>query len=232
MSLVIPRPEPTLIAVAGTDKHYPVNTLFCVGRNYADHAIEMGSDPDREPPFFFIKPAFAVVNGEAEMTYPRFSQDVHHEVELVVALGKGGRDISIDEAMSHVYGYCVGIDMTRRDLQAQAKEKARPWEAGKSFHQAAPCGDIQPISDTGVLVDGHIELCVNGEVRQQGNINQMIWKVAEIISRLSELFVLTPGDLVFTGTPAGVGPISPGDEIAANISGLPELRLAVATSRD
>ena len=227
MSFVIDRPAPGLIAVAGTDQQYPVNNLFCVGRNYADHAIEMGSDPDREPPFFFIKPAFAVVNGETELDYPGFSNDVHHEVELVVALGSGGRDIAVEDAMSHVYGYCVGIDMTRRVLQSQAKDQSRPWEAGKSFHHAAPCGDIQPLEHSGVMLDAQISLSLNGEVRQDGNINQMMWKVPEIISRLSELFVLNAGDLIFTGTPAGVGPVAVGDQITASIGGLPDLAMRV-----
>jgi len=228
MSLVIERPQAITIGVDGVSGRFPVNTLFCVGRNYADHAIEMGSDPSREPPFFFIKPSFAVCNGVDAMTYPQFSNDVHHEVELVVALSRGGRSIRVEDAMSHVYGYCTGIDMTRRDLQAQAKQQSRPWEAGKSFYQAAPCGDIKPIEQAGPMTQGSILLTLNGKVRQSGDINQMIWKVPEIISRLSELFVLTAGDLIFTGTPAGVGPILPGDDIEATIEGLAPIKIGVS----
>ena len=228
LNYVIEPPVPDVVSVADSASKFPVNALFCVGRNYADHAIEMGGDPNREPPFFFIKPAFTLLNGQDQMRYPSFTSDVHHEVELVVAIGKGGANIAVEAAAAHIWGYCVGIDMTRRDLQAEAKSKSRPWEAGKSFVHAAPCGDLRPISATGPLDSGTIELSVNGEIRQHGDINQMIWKIPEIISRLSELFVLRAGDLIMTGTPAGVGPVVPGDRIEARIERLPTLSLQVS----
>lgn len=219
MSYVVTPPAPVCLAIEGSEDLFPVGSIYCVGRNYADHAIEMGSDPDREPPFFFMKPAYAILQA-GQMQYPAFSSDVHHEVELVVALGDG----------LCIYGYGVGVDMTRHDLQAEAKDKSRPWEAGKSFRHAAPCSKLLPVQQTGELNEGGIELLINGELRQQGNLNQMIWKVPEIIARLSELFVLQPGDLVFTGTPAGVGPVSIGDEIEARIEALPVLKFTVGSS--
>lgn len=218
------------VPVEGSVDRFPVNNIYCVGRNYADHAIEMGFDPDREAPFFFMKPAYAVLSDGAEMKYPSHSSDVHHEVELVVALGEGGTNISVDEAMSLVYGYGVGVDMTRRDLQSEAKEKSRPWEAGKTFQHAAPCSALHTISEAGQIDEASITLSINGETRQSGDVNQMIWKVPEIISRLSALFVLQPGDMIYTGTPAGVGPVLPGDEINAHIDGLPELLFKVSSS--
>ncbi len=200
--------------MADSNERLPVNNIFCVGRNYADHAVEMGGDPDREPPFFFIKPSFALLSDNEPMTYPAFTQDLHHEVELVVAMGENG-----------IFGYAVGVDMTRRDLQGEAKEKSRPWEAGKTFLHAAPCGAVQ--ADTSIISDAGIQLSINGDVRQTGNINQMIWKIPEIIERLSELFVIQPGDLIYTGTPAGVGPVQVGDELVAEVEGLPPLSFAV-----
>lgn len=214
MELVFERAAGPTIAVAGSDRRFPVGSIYCVGRNYADHAVEMGGDPDREPPFFFIKPSFAILADNAPMTYPKFTSDLHHEVELVVAMGEDG-----------IFGYAVGVDMTRRDLQAQAKDKSRPWEAGKSFAHAAPCSAIQP--DSSVMNEAGIQLSINGEVRQSGNVNQMIWKIPEIIERLSELFVLGPGDLIYTGTPAGVGPVEVGDAIEASVEGLPALSFKV-----
>ncbi len=219
------------LPVEGSDLLFPVNQIYCVGRNYADHAIEMGHDPNREAPFFFMKPGYAILQDGGEMVYPSLSQDVHHEVELVVALGSGGSDISVDDAMELVFGYGVGIDMTRRDLQAQAKEKSRPWEAGKTFRHAAPCSAIVPIKQTGEIQDGIISLSINGETRQKGDVNQMIWKVAEVISRLSTLFVLQAGDLIYTGTPAGVGPIHSGDEISANVERVANLTISVGNSK-
>ncbi len=230
MTYVIEREPPAVIPVRGSEGGFPVNNIYCVGRNYADHALEMGGDPGREPPFFFMKPSFAVLAGGGDMIYPSLSADVHHEVELVVALGVGGQDIATENAMSHVFGYAVGLDMTRRDLQAEAKEKSRPWEAGKTFVHAAPCGDLARLSDCGELNQGDIELAVNRETRQAGNLDQMIWRVPEIISRLSALFLLSAGDLVFTGTPAGVGQIQPGDVIDARIESLPGLSFKVSSS--
>ena len=230
MSYVCEPRDVISVPVAGSPKRFPVNNLYCVGRNYADHAIEMGADPDREAPFFFMKPAYAVLSDGAQMKYPSLSNDVHHEVELVVALHHGGTNISVDEAMSLVYAYGVGVDMTRRDLQAEAKKKSRPWEAGKTFRHAAPCAALHKLSEVGQLNEALITLCVNGETRQTGDVNQMIWKVPEIISRLSELFELQPGDMIYTGTPAGVGPVHSGDRILAQIAGLSELEFKISSS--
>ncbi len=230
MSLVFDPPAKPTLPVEGTTDRFPVSEIFCVGRNYADHAIEMGGNPSREPPFFFIKPSFSIQGEGEEMRYPGFSEDVHHEVEMVVALASGGSNVPVEEAMSLVFGYAVGLDMTRRDLQAEAKQKSRPWEAGKTFVHAAPCSAITRIEETGVIESAGINLMINGEVRQTGNVNQMIWKVPEVISRLSELFLLQPGDLIFTGTPAGVGPIARGDSVEASIEGLPQLAFKVSSS--
>ena len=219
----------TLPIIDSTDL-FPVTQIYCVGRNYADHAIEMGHDPNREAPFFFLKPAYAILNDGGLMEYPPCSKEVHHEVELVVALGKGGSHIDVNDAMDLVYGYGVGIDMTRRDLQAEAKTKSRPWEAGKTFLHAAPCSAIAPIVNTGEINFGSIRLSVNGAEKQKGDVNQMIWKVPEVISRLSELFVLHPGDLIYTGTPAGVGPIDIGDKIEAAIENVGTLSIIVGNA--
>ncbi|MCB1644213.1 MAG: fumarylacetoacetate hydrolase family protein [Pseudomonadales bacterium] len=226
MSDVFAPVETVRLAVSGGGQ-FPVHQIFCVGRNYADHAVEMGHDPTREAPFFFLKPDWSILPDQGEMQYPGLSQDVHHEVELVVALQGGGENIPVDQAESLIFGYGVGIDMTRRDLQAEAKDKSRPWDAGKSFRHAAPCSDITPVSQTGILNQGEIILRVNGDIRQQGDLNQMIWKVPEVISRLSELFPLYPGDLIFTGTPAGVGPIEKGDVLEAEVQGLLKLQVTV-----
>ena len=227
MSFAIDPITPVTIPIAGVEAVFPVNNIYCVGRNYADHAIEMGGDPNREAPFFFMKPAYAVSTNGVAVSYPSHSKDVHHELEMVVALADGGINVPVNEAMGLVYGYGIGVDMTRRDLQAEAKDKRRPWEAGKTFVQAAPCADLLPISETGEINAAEIQLAINGEVRQQGNVNQMIWKVTEIISRLSEVFLLQAGDLIFTGTPAGVGPVEIGDEVTATLTGLPELNFKV-----
>ena len=227
MSFAIDPITPVTIPIAGVEAVFPVNNIYCVGRNYADHAIEMGGDPNREAPFFFMKPAYAVSTNGVAVSYPSHSKDVHHELEMVVALVDGGINVPVNEAMGLVYGYGIGVDMTRRDLQAEAKDKRRPWEAGKTFVQAAPCADLLPISETGEINAAEIQLAINGEVRQQGNVNQMIWKVTEIISRLSEVFLLQAGDLIFTGTPAGVGPVEIGDEVTATLTGLPELNFKV-----
>ena len=227
MSFAIDPITPVTIPIAGVEAVFPVNNIYCVGRNYADHAIEMGGDPNREAPFFFMKPAYAVSTNGVAVSYPSHSKDVHHELEMVVALADGGINVPVNEAMGLVYGYGIGVDMTRRDLQAEAKDKRRPWEAGKTFAQAAPCADLLPISETGEINAAEIQLAINGEVRQQGNVNQMIWKVTEIISRLSEVFLLQAGDLIFTGTPAGVGPVEIGDEVTATLTGLPELNFKV-----
>jgi fumarylpyruvate hydrolase len=217
----------TALPIRGSDDRFPVRRVYCIGRNYAEHAIEMGHDPDKEPPFFFQKnPDNVVIDGR--FPYPSATKDVHHEIELVVALSKGGEDIPIAEALDHVYGYAVGLDMTRRDLQGEAKKAGRPWEVGKAFEASAPCGEIVPVAKIGHPQSGAIWLKVNGEMRQTGDLNQLIWKVPEAISYLSGLFRLAPGDLIMTGTPAGVGPVKRGDVLVGHIDGVGELRVEVA----
>ena len=222
--------EPPIIhslSVAGDTRRFAVNRIFCVGRNYADHAREMGHDPDREPPFFFMKPASAIVADGLDTAYPRLSSDVHHEIEMVVAIGKGGTNISSSSALDHVYGYGVGLDMTRRDLQSEAKKMGRPWDTGKAFDQSAPCSTIVPVSQCGHPSAGAIRLLVNGKVRQEGDLNQLIWNVPDTIAYLSTLFTLEPGDLIFSGTPAGVGPISKGDLLEGMVDGLVPLKTRI-----
>ena len=222
-----PRPQP-ILPVKGTDAAFPVHRIYCVGQNYADHAIEMGGDPTRNPPFFFQKnPDSLVING-GDFPYPPKTEDVHHEIELVVALKTGGIDIPVEQALDHVYGYAVGIDMTRRDLQTVAKKAGRPWEVAKAFEHSAPCSAIAPVSDVGHPQSASISLSINGETRQSGDLNQMIWKVAETISYLSSLFELQPGDLIFTGTPAGVGPVQRGDHLVGKVDGVGSLSVTVA----
>ena len=215
------------LAVEGDARRFAVNRIYCVGRNYADHAREMGHDPDREPPFFFMKPASAIVTDGANMQYPSLSNDVHHEIEMVVAIGKGGANIAADKALDHVYGYGVGLDMTRRDLQGEAKKMGRPWDTGKAFDQSAPCSALVPVAECGHPAKGSIRLTVNGEVRQEGDLNQMIWNVPDTIAYLSTLFTLQPGDLIFSGTPAGVGPIKKGDVLVGEVAGLPVLKTQI-----
>lgn len=228
---VIKAPEAVTIPVAGSNDTFPVNRIYCVGRNYAEHAREMGHDPDREPPFFFMKHAgaclFAPAPDGADFPYPQQTSDVHHEIELVVALSKGGNDIPVDKAYEHVWGYAVGLDMTRRDLQGVAKKAGRPWEVGKSFDHSAPIGLMHPIAEAGHMTDGHIRLDINGERRQEGNLNELIWKIPEVIAYLSELFTLEAGDLIMTGTPAGVGPVKKGDVLEGHIEGLSSIRITV-----
>jgi fumarylpyruvate hydrolase len=226
MKTVIEAPQQATLPVRGTDGVFPVHRIYCVGRNYAAHTIEMGGDPNREEPFFFQKnPDNLVVGGD--FPYPPKSSDVHHEIEMVVALGKGGKDIPLSEAMSCVYGYGVGLDMTRRDLQGECKKAGRPWEIGKAFEHSAPCTELVPASVTGELHKGEVWLKVNGEVRQSGNLNQMIWKIPEMISYLSGLFELKPGDLIMSGTPSGVGPVQRGDELHGHVEGVGDLHLKV-----
>jgi fumarylpyruvate hydrolase len=227
MDTVLPLPEPVLVPVKGTDASFPVRRIYCVGRNYADHAREMGGDPRREPPFFFGKPRDAAVPGGGDIPYPPATSELHHEVELVVALAKGGRNIPVEAALECVYGYAVGLDLTRRDLQARAKEKGQPWETAKGFDHSAPLSCLVPATALGHPRSGAIWLSVNGQIRQSGDLAQMTWSVAEILSHLSSLFTLAPGDLVFTGTPAGVGPLAKGDRIRCGIDGLGELEIAV-----
>ncbi|HSM68088.1 MAG TPA: fumarylacetoacetate hydrolase family protein [Xanthomonadales bacterium] len=212
-----PRPAAAL-AVAGRDALFPVHRVYCVGRNYAAHAREMGQD-GREAPFFFSKPADAPTQAEA-VAYPPATAELHHEVELVVALGRGGCDIAEQDALEHVFAYAVGVDLTRRDLQAEAKRQGRPWDVAKGFDESAPLSEIVPAGDCGHPDRGQIELSVDGQLRQQGDLADMIWPVAAIIAALSRYFMLQPGDLVFTGTPEGVGPLAPGAEVACGIEGI------------
>lgn len=227
MDTVPPIPAPVLVPVTEGPGAFPVRRIYCVGRNYVDHAIEMGGDPRREPPFFFGKPRDAAVPGGGTIFYPPATSNLHHEVELVVALGRGGRDIPVEEALACVYGYAVGIDLTRRDLQARAKEKGQPWEMAKGFDQSAPLSPIVPASRCGHLRTGAIWLSVNGGMRQTGDLSQMIWSVPEVIAHLSMFVALAPGDLIFTGTPAGVGALVKGDRVRCGIDGLGELEIAL-----
>lgn len=222
-----PGPVPT-VPVVGSQAAFPVHRIYCVGRNFADHAIEMGHDPNKEPPFFFQKNSDTLVLAGSDFPYPSETKDVHHEVELVVALKSGGDNIPLEKALDCVYGYAVGLDMTRRDLQGEAKKLGRPWETGKAFEASAPCGPLHPVEKVGHPTDGAIWLKVNGEIRQNGDLNQMIWKVPEMIAYLSRLFTLKPGDLIFAGTPAGVGAIVKGDEMVAHVAGVDEVTFKVA----
>ena len=224
---VIAAPPAPSLPVAGTARRFPVRRVYCVGRNYAAHTIEMGHDPDREDPFFFQKNPDGLVPGGGKFPYPAATSDVHHEIELVVALASGGADIAVEEALSHVYGYAVGIDMTRRDLQAVAKKAGRPWEVAKAFEHAAPCSAVAPAAAIGHPDRGVITLEVNGEKRQRGDLAQLIWKVPEIVSCLSGLFTLAAGDIVFTGTPAGVGPVVRGDRLRGQVEGVGAIEVEV-----
>jgi len=219
--------EPASLPIRGSDERFPVRRVYCVGRNYAAHTIEMGGDPDREEPFFFQKNPDNLVTGGADFPYPGKSSDVHHEIEMIVALHKGGVNIPLETALDHVWGYGVGLDMTRRDLQGQCKEKRHPWEIGKAFDYSVPASDLVPASEIGHPTDGAIWLKINGEMRQQGNLNQMIWKVPEMISYLSGLFTLAPGDLILSGTPSGVGPVKRGDQLEGHVDGLADLHCKV-----
>jgi fumarylpyruvate hydrolase len=221
-----PAPVPAL-PVRGIDRLFPVHRIYCIGRNYAEHAKEMGHDPNREPPFFFQKNPDSLIPGGGDFPYPAKSADVHHEFEMVVALGRGGTDIPVDQALDCVYGYAVGFDMTRRDLQAEAKKLGRPWEVGKAFESAAPCSEIVPAAAIGHPAKGAVWLKVNGELRQQGDLTQLIWGVPEMISYLSGLFALRPGDLIFSGTPAGVGPVKRGDLLRGGVDGIGEITVRV-----
>lgn len=215
------------VPIAGAAQPFAVRRIFCVARNYAEHAREMGMDPEREPPFFFMKPADAIVLPGADVSYPPRTANLHHEIELVVALGAGGSDIPVGRALEHVYGYAVGNDLTRRDLQAVARDKGRPWDMAKGFDSSAPVSAIQPAERIGHVSTGRIWLEVNGTLRQQADVADMIWNVAEIIAELSTYCALAPGDLIFTGTPAGVGPLRPGDRVHGGVEGVGELRHGV-----
>jgi fumarylpyruvate hydrolase len=226
MDFVIAQPKQVSLEVKGSKSAFPLHRIYCVGRNYAAHAIEMGGDPNREPPFFFQKNPDNLVQ-DGIFPYPSASNDVHHEIELVVALKQGGKDIPLAAALECVYGYGVGLDMTRRDLQGQAKEAGRPWEVGKAFESSAPASPLVPAAEIGHPSAGAIWLDVNGARRQTGDLNQMIWKVPEMISYLSGLFVLQPGDVIFSGTPSGVGPVRRGDKLLGHVDGLGDLAVSV-----
>ena len=220
------------VPVAGGEGLFPVRHIYCVGRNYADHAKEMGGDAAKEPPFFFTKPADAIVPVTApdigSVHYPLATKNYHFELELVVAIGHPGVHLPADKANDIVYGYAVGLDMTRRDLQIEMREKKRPWDIGKSFAEAAPMAPIHPVAKTGLLTRGSIVLEVNGQVKQRGDLGDMIWNVPDMIAFLSRMYELLPGDLIFTGTPAGVGPVMPGDQMHGHIDGLTDLTVRVA----
>lgn len=227
MSFAFPAPITPSVAIDGTALRFPVHRIYCVGRNYAAHAREMGMDPNREPPFFFTKPADAVVENHATIPYPPRTGNLHHEVELVIAIGTGGSNIVATDALSHIYGYAVGNDLTRRDLQFAARDKGHPWDTSKGFDRSAIVGDIRLVNK-GHIERGRIWLKVNDALRQEANISDLIWTVPEIIVELSTLFELAAGDLIFTGTPAGVGAINPGDKIECGVEGLKSLHTAIA----
>lgn len=226
MTYVIAPPEQPALPVVGTADLFPVNRVFCIGRNYAAHAVEMGHDPDKEAPFFFLKSP-SNLTSDGVFPYPSMSSDVHHELEMIVALSKGGGDIGTDQALDHVFGYGVGLDMTRRDLQGEAKAMGRPWEVGKSFEKSAPSGPLVPVAVCDHPREGEMTLEINGERRQSGDLNQMIWKVPEVIAILSRYFVLQSGDVIMTGTPSGVGPVQRGDVMHGRIVGIGKLTVRV-----
>ena len=231
MNPVFPPPAVVAVPVAGTDLVFPVHRIYCVGRNYAAHAREMGADPTREPPFFFCKPADAIVNvapgAIGAFPYPSETKNCHYEMELVAAIGKGGRDIAPEQALDHVYGYALGLDMTRRDLQTRMKETGKPWDIGKGFDHAAPIGPIHRAADVGHLGKGAIWLELNGVPKQKGDLSDLIWSVADTVAYLSKFFELMPGDLIYTGTPEGVGAVVKGDRMRGGIDGLGEFTVDV-----
>lgn len=223
---VIKAPPVVALPVAGEVARFPVRRIYCIGRNYAAHAVEMGHDPDREPPFFFQKNPDNL-DPSGEFPYPPNTSDVHHEAEIAVMLKSGGTNIPLESALDHVYGYALSLDMTRRDLQAEAKKAGRPWEIGKAFERSAPVGPVHPVAKVGHLDRGRIALTVNGDLKQEGDLNQMIWKVPEMISYLSEYFELAAGDVIMSGTPAGVGPVKKGDVMVVTVDGLGSMTVKV-----
>jgi fumarylpyruvate hydrolase len=227
LDYVLAPPAVASVAVAGSAGRLPVRRILCVGRNYAAHAREMGRDPDREPPFFFLKPADAVVDSGVTVPYPPLTENLHYEIELIVAIGKGGFNISAAQALDHVWGYGVGIDLTRRDLQSAAKDLGRPWDWGKGFDQSAPIAPLHPVAEVGHPATARIWLSVNGATKQDSDIAKLIWPVPEVIAIASTAMVLQPGDLIMTGTPEGVGAIKPGDVVTGGIDGLGEISLTI-----
>jgi fumarylpyruvate hydrolase len=220
MRYILDPPDISSLPIVGSEKLFPVRRIYCVGRNYAEHTLEMGGDPTRESPFFFSKPADTLVTGGQDIPYPSKTKDLHHEVELVVAISAAADHVSVEDAADCIFGYAVGNDLTRRDLQAEAKKTGRPWETGKGFDFSAPISELVPIEQCGAISEGEISLKVNGEYRQRGDLKQMIWSVEEIIAELSTLFTLKPGDLIFTGTPAGVGSLKVGDVVECYAEGV------------
>lgn len=227
MESVIPVWQQPSLPVEAESARFPVRRIFCVGRNYAAHSREMGHDPEREEPFFFIKPADSLAQDGATIAYPSLTQDLQHEIELIAAIGRGGADIPRESALQHVYGYAVGLDLTRRDLQGEAKQRGRPWEVGKTFEGSAPCSAIHPASRIGHPTSGTIRLSVNGERRQEGDLRDLIWPLPDIVAKLSRLFPLKPGDLIMTGTPSGVGPLRPGDRLLGEVEGVGRLEITI-----
>ena len=227
MAKILFEHKPTLVPVADSDEQFAVRRIYCVGQNYAAHAREMGGDPDRTPPFYFGKPADAIVQSGATVPFPSRCEDLHHEIELVVAIGKAGTAIPAKTALGHVFGYAAGIDLTRRDLQAQAKKNGKPWDIGKGFDHSAPISPIHRVAKTGHPDSGRIWLAVNGEVRQDGDLRELIWNVPEAIAELSTYFELRPGDLLFTGTPSGVGPLKRGDKVTGGVAGVSEISISI-----
>jgi fumarylpyruvate hydrolase len=225
--VISPPPQPS-VAIAGSSDRFPVRRIFCVGRNYADHVREMGNDPKSEPPLFFTKPADAVVESGAVLAYPSNTSNLHHEVELVIAIGVGGSNIAEAKALLHVWGYGVGVDLTRRDRQAEAKKAGTPWDTAKGFDHSAPVSALTPVSGTVPIDRARIWIKVNGETRQDANTHEMIWTIPEIIAALSGWWELKPGDLIFTGSPSGVSALNPGDEIECGVDGLATLRFSIA----
>lgn len=227
MTLLFDAPSPVIAGISGHDAGVPVRRVFCVGRNYAAHAREMGKDPDREPPFFFTKWAEAVVPSGSTIPYPQATEDYHWEIELVVLIGRSGIHIAAADARDYIAGYGVGLDMTRRDLQAQAKEMGRPWDTGKNVVQSAPLAPLHLVKDVGHIDKGRISLEVNGELKQEGDVADLIWSIEEVIEHLSGLYRLEQGDLIYTGTPAGVGACKPGDRLIGRVEGLSDLDITI-----
>lgn len=228
---VIDPPPVSSVLIKESAQKFPVRRIYCVGRNYAAHAKEMGKDPEREPPFFFQKPSDALVDDGGVVPYPPQTKNLHHEIEWVVAIGRGGRNIAIRDANSHVFGYSVGIDLTRRDLQNAAKDLGRPWEWGKSFDHSAPCAALVPAAEIGHPQAGRIWLSVNGAMRQQGDISDLIWSVPEVIAEISASMSLEPGDLIYTGTPAGVGAVTVGDVLEGGVDGVADIKIRIGEPR-
>ncbi|MBN9242770.1 MAG: fumarylacetoacetate hydrolase family protein [Mesorhizobium sp.] len=229
-AFAIPAPAQPSVAIAGSDRRFPVRRIFCVGRNYAAHARELGND-ERDPPFFFTKPADAVADSGSTIPYPPLTKNLHHEIELVVAIGKAGFRLTSEAALSHIWGYGVGVDLTRRDLQEVAKKAARPWDWSKAFDRSAPCGPVVPAEETGHPASGRIWLAVNGTVKQDGDLAELIWPVADIVAICSEAVELRPGDMIFTGTPAGVGPLAAGDTVTGGVDGIGSIEIAIGAPR-